>query len=479
MSRKIPPKASVTVSESERGLRDTENGKLVFTAYRGHRCGLLFKNGRLAAACVVPDQEEYAVGAVYIGKIQDVARNIDACFVEIGEDMNCFLPGKNALSPFLANRPFQGRLWKGDEILVQIDRDAKRTKQPSVTARISLANDFFALILGSSKMSFSSKLSRERRDAVCRMFEERGLLRDGCLIQDPVRLLPDEEERKRLAAAGLIPSEGEGAGTDTTETPPGEDAGRFPAVGVIVRTGLREERLEEEQVLASFYELTGQLYRLFRTALTRSCPSCLIEAPKPWEAALQSLAYPEEYQEIVTDSQGLYGELAAYCKEHLPDKEIRLYEDKSLSLAKLYSVESRLDEALRSRVWLKSGGYLVIEPTEALTAIDVNSGKCETGQKAADALYRLNREAAGEIARQLRLRNLSGMILVDFINMQDREKERELLEYLRVLTRQDRVSTTVVDITPLGLVEITRKRVNPPLSQQLGEREETYEMYRL
>lgn len=459
MSRSIPPKPSVTLTESERGLRETEDGKLIFTEYRGRRCALLMRGGRLLAASFFTADTEGSIGSVYIGKIKNIARNIDACFVEIGEEQVCFLPLKKAETPFLTNRPYDGRLLEGDELLVQIERDAQKNKQPSVTANISLANDYFALMLGSSRLGFSSRLERETRDKVTRLFTEKGLLRQGCLPQTPEALLTDAEELEALRRADLIP--------DTASC--WETHSQYPPIGAIVRTkiGRESEEIGADTVSTCFFQLTKEMFRLLRTARTRSCHTCLLQAQSPWETALGSLAYPEEYCEIVTDSPELCRELEAYCARHLPDKEVRLYQDKSLSLSKLYSLESRMDTALKPKVWLKSGGYLIIEPTEALTVIDVNSGKNDAGRVPAEAIRKLNLEAAEEIAIQLRLRNLSGIILVDFVNMAEEKSGRELLEHLRELVRHDRMKTTVVDITPLGLVEITRKKGNPPLAEQL------------
>ncbi len=119
-------------------------------------------------------------------------------------------------------------------------------------------------------------------------------------------------------------------------------------------------------------------------------------------------------------------------------------------------------------VWLKCGGCLIIDNTEALTVIDVNSGKCEAGTDSGTAYHKINLEAAEEVARQLRLRNLSGIIIVDFINMQSARDNRNLLHYLRELTARDRVLTKVVDITALGLVEITRQKISKPLREQFS-----------
>ena len=145
---------------------------------------------------------------------------------------------------------------------------------------------------------------------------------------------------------------------------------------------------------------------------------------------------------------------------------IRLYQDTLLSLSSLYSLEKKLENAFSSHVWLKSGGFLVIEPTEALTVIDVNSGKYEAGRNANETYRKINLEAGEEVARQLRLRNLSGIIIVDFINMRSGQYRQELLHYMRELTAKDRISTRIIDITPLGLMEITRKKINKPLREQ-------------
>ena len=138
-----------------------------------------------------------------------------------------------------------------------------------------------------------------------------------------------------------------------------------------------------------------------------------------------------------------------------------------LSLGKLYGLDSKADMALGTRVWLKSGGYLVIEPTEAMTVIDVNSGKYEAGKGTQETAFRINCEAAEEIALQLRLRNLSGMILVDFINMDSKEREEQLLQQLKSAVQGDKQKTNVIDMTALGLVEITRKKSYKPLREQL------------
>ena len=170
----------------------------------------------------------------------------------------------------------------------------------------------------------------------------------------------------------------------------------------------------------------------------------------------------DEYNEIITDDENVYENLKCSFSN------IRLYDDKSFTLDKLYSLNTAIEEALSKKAWLKCGGYLMIEHTEAMTVIDVNSGKF-TPAKGTDkekAYLKVNEEAAVEIARQLRLKNISGIIIADFINLNDEEDRVTLLEILKNETAGDTETVCVVDITPLGLVEITRKKNLPPLYEQ-------------
>lgn len=172
---------------------------------------------------------------------------------------------------------------------------------------------------------------------------------------------------------------------------------------------------------------------------------------------------PEEYSEIVTDDRAVYENLNSTF-DH-----IRLYEDETFDLSKLYSLRSMLDEVTDRKVWLKCGGYISVEHTEAMTVIDVNSAKYSPGKSTdkESAYMNVNTEAAIEVCRQLRLRNISGMIVVDFINLSSDEDKQALLNILNEEARKDTVKVSVLDITALGLVEITRKKEFPPLYEQL------------
>lgn len=488
MSRNISAKASVTITAEETAGRKTEQGKLIFTKYKGHDCALLIHNDRLKAASFFHSGKRTdaqlgnggkvpaAIGAIYIGKIKNVVKNINACFVEIANGEICFLPMKNAVTPYLVNRTYDGRLLEGDELLVQIERESQKTKQASVTAHISLANDYFVISIGSSKVRYSSNINDETKRKIQFLFTEMAIFSEGCLIQDIRNLLniqntENQEEKSPLARAGYKMT--------------------LPSTGCIVRTKAAETT-DSGALLRHFFSLTAQYAELLHTALHRSCFSCIKEAPSAIENVLQQLAGKEEYQEIVTDDEVIFTQLqkimdmeegsfkeASRYSEAEPymenSKRLRLYQDNLLSLSKLYSVEGRLEEAMERRIWLKSGGYLFVEPTEAMTVIDVNSGKYEAKKGAEESYLKINLEAAEEIVLQLRLRNLSGIIIVDFINMKTEEERRLLLKHLRELVNRDnnalhhKINTTIVDMTPLGLVEITRKKVNKPLAEQWAD----------
>ena len=167
----------------------------------------------------------------------------------------------------------------------------------------------------------------------------------------------------------------------------------------------------------------------------------------------------------------MYEEIKEFLEEHQPEdlEKLRLYSDKLLPLYKLYSIEKHVENALKERVWMKSGAYLVIQPTEALTVIDVNTGKCIDKKRDDRAYLKINIEAAKEAARQIRLRNLSGIILIDFINLSSKELMDELMEYFGKELRRDPIATTLVDITKLQLVEVTRKKIRKPFHEAFYE----------
>lgn len=397
-----------------------ENGKLLLTYYKNKILLLHIQDNRLIFAQAFSAKNESILGNIYVGKVTNVVKNIDAAFVEIYPGQICFLPLKECRHAILTNRVFDKRILAGDEIIVQVVKEAAKTKQPSVTANISFTGTYCVVTTGKKKIGYSNKLKVYEKEKLEKFSSE---------------FFTESENLKH-------------------------------ALGYVFRTNCRELHGNFEPLSEELSALTKKAEDFLNTAVHRTCYSLLAESPAPFLSALKSM-YQNEYDEIITDDKELYEKLKG-C-DGLPNEKIRFYEDERLSLQKLYSVETKLSEALSKQVWLKSGGYLVIEPTEALTVIDVNTGKSIGKCTPEEHYFRTNKEAALEIARQLKLRNLSGIIIVDFINMESKEMEEELMVVLKNSLKGDSVKTTVVDITPLGLVEITRQKINKPLAEQMRE----------
>ena len=404
-------------------LRSTQQGKLLLTKWQEKPLALLIRENRLLQVAV-PDEHASKVGAIYLGKVKKVQKNIDACFVEIADKELVYLPFSKCKHPFLTNRSFDGRILEGDELLVQIERDALKTKQAAATTVITVTGRFAVFNTGSERTGISAKLTDEERERL------RSFLLNHNLT----------DSRLHWPIPGI----------------PG-----FPPYGAVIRT--EASVVDEAILLQEIRGLLEQFTGLFTKALHSTCFTCLSSAKSPWESCLEQIP-TLEYEEAVTDVVSLHEDLAAYfANREIP---FRLYEDEAYPLSKLYGLDSKMENALSRRIWLKSGAYLIVDITEALTVFDVNSGKYELKKASAEAFYQINLEAAREIALQIRLRNLSGIILVDFINMEDTSYEEKLLEYMKQLIRQDKITTNVIDITPLGLMEITRKKVNKTLAEQ-------------
>lgn len=415
------------------------DSKLILTKVNSIRCAVLMKGNQLVAASF-PDEDEKIMDGIYVARIRDVVKDLNACFAEIDKGVTCFLPGTQMQTPFYLSG-IDGEIPKGraprqgDLLLVQGLREAQKNKRPAVTTRLSASNRFFVLIFGSSKTNFSKKLSPQRIETLKRefctgkYFDDMGNLRPWTWVE-----------------AGEC-----------------EYLDAFPPVDLILRTECGDVPIPILQ--KAFEELLQEFFQLLKSAFYRSPFTCLRKPPSPWQDVISRLASAEEYQELLTDDEELFQELQ---REELvpPGKNLRLYEDPSYPLDKLYSLSTKLEEALSARVWLKSGAYLVIEPTEALTVIDVNSGKYEARKGDQDFYRDVNLEAAKEIARQIRLRNLSGMILIDFINMKDSADQEALMLEMERLLQGDLVRSNVVDFTRLGLMEITRMKTVPTLLEQ-------------
>lgn len=380
----------------------------------------LEEDGHIMELMLEEKGKKSILGNIYVGQVENIAANIQAAFVMIDPDTRCYLPLSDVKNPvFSSGRTGDAPLRPGDMLLVQVSREAMKGKLPAVTTNLNFTGKYLVLTTGEKKIGFSKKLIQEEKNKLNKWLEE---------------------ER------AVSPRE----------------------YGIVVRTNAgeasKEEFLTELSFLKRLYEKTAVYGR------SRTCFSCVYETEPFYMNAVRD-TYSKHLDEIVTDIPEVFEHIVAYLKEvsHGEENKVRLYEDALLPLYKLYRIGMVLEEVQKQKVWLKSGGFLVIQQTEAFVSIDVNSGKF-TGKKKAEETYRkINLEAAGEIARQLRLRNLSGIILIDFINMENLDHQDELFHVLQKHLRKDSVKAKAVDITPLHILEMTRKKVRRPLSEDLKE----------
>ena len=362
-------------------------------------------------------QGRYQIGDIYIGKVKNIVRNIGAAFIEIESGVNCYYDMKDAENAVFTSKTGKKPLCIGDELVVQVSKEAVKTKSPTVTSNISLTGRYAVITHGNTRIGVSSKVPKK--------------------IRDNYREQLQKYENDRF--------------------------------GIIVRTNAKDASVED--VEDEIRKLSGEYEKIVAAAPSRTCFSCLKSAPPSYITDLKNV-YTEGLEEIVIGDRELYTKIQSYFISEFPEKEgiLRLCDDPDFPLGKRYGTETILEKALRDKVWLRNGGYLVIQPTEALTVIDVNSGKNTGKEKNEEGIMRINLEAAREAAHQIRLRNLSGIIIVDFINLEEKENTAGLLREFRRRLSQDPIQTTLVDITPLNLVEVTRKKVRKPLYETVQRR---------
>lgn len=421
------------LERNEHRLNNTSQGKVIFTKIRNVPCGVLLKDNSLISAAFLDNAPKIS-GGIYIARIKDVVKEIHAYFVEIAKDVVCFLPMSDA-KHFVSLSGNPAELHQGDFLLVQGVREAQKTKSATVSAHISISNTYFAISFGSRYTGYSSKISRSKKD----------LIRDS-LSTNPL-----------LDGNGNLKSFHELYPNDFNNIP-------LPEIGIVVRTAAENAKISTLESALS--DLVNDFYCLLKSSLHKTVFSCIQRPKKSWEEILNTLGYSSEFSEILTDDNHLFQELEEAQQIHNAFPSLRYYNDPSFPLEKLYSLSTKLDEALKPRIWLKSGAYLIIEPTEALTVIDVNSGKYEASKDKEQYYLHINLEAATEISHQLRLRNISGIVVVDFIDMKSSDNQNTLLKHMKDEVLSDPISVNVIEITKLGLMEITRKKNLPTLLEQ-------------
>ena len=389
------------------------SNEVVITNYKNQHLIVNLEDNK-AVEMFIKSPNALEIGDVYIGKVKNIVDNIQAAFIEVSPGVVGYYSLKTN-TEHLFTRPVSRKLCAGDEIVVQVERGSIKSKAPVLTSRIQLQGEHVVLLANYHFVGISKKITQQA-------------IREGV----------------KSIAHKLI----EGTGH-----------------GIICRTESAE--LSEDVLNKEYSHLMVDYNNIMTTSKTRTCYSKLYSMPKNW----LSYVHADHLSglRVITDLPEVYDEMVQWSKMNDVSPELELYTDVSYPLIKLKSLETQIDRALSRNVWMRSGASLVIEPTEALTSIDVNTSKTETHKKQEAAFLQINLEAAKEVCRQIRLRNLSGIIIVDFINLSDKNNENLLMSELKRLASQDPVQLNVIDMTPLGLVELTRKRTYRPLHEQIRE----------
>jgi ribonuclease E len=360
------------------------------------------------------------VGNVYLGRVQNVLPGMEAAFVDVGRGRNAVLyAGEVNWSPEdLEGAPprIEHVLKNGQSVLVQVTKDPIGGKGARLTAQISLPGRFLVLAPNSDVSGIS-------------------------------RRLPDAERRRlKSFVKNLKPKEH----------------------GLIVRTAA--EGASEEALAGDLARLLDEWAQIEKRSKKAKAPAVLYEEPELTVRVVRDLFTDEEYRDLITDSPRIFGLVTDYLRDVAPDvlSKVRLHEGPLPAFEEFHIVE-QIHKGLDRKVWLPSGGYLVIDRTEAMTVIDVNTGKSVGKSNLEETVVNTNLEAAREVARQLRLRDIGGMIIIDFIDMLLEQNKAKVIDAMRESLAQDKSRSQVFDISPLGLLEVTRKRVSGGLLEAFSE----------
>jgi len=390
----------------------------------------LIEGQRLAELYVERQSKRGMVGNIYKAKVSRVLPGMQSAFVNIGADRSAFLYGGDVVDPdYLAtlknqsqqdpresnNRtPIEKVLREGQEIIVQVAKEPLGTKGPRVTMVVTIPGRYLVLMPEFNSVGIS-------------------------------RRIEDEAVRQRLLA-------------EVEQVRPKDK-------GVIIRTAAMEAQTEHLQKDLDYLLKVWESVQEKR--VKSAAPALLYQEPDLVLKTTRDL-YTEDVAEIIVDDQQVYEQLQHFMQDSIPgaDQKLGLYAGKDL-IFDHYGLEIEIANALSRKVWLPSGGYLVIDQTEALTSFDVNTGKFVGSLNAQDTILKTNVEAIDEIVHQLRIRNLGGIIVIDFIDMESFADQQKVNERLLEALKADKSRTNVLAINELGLVQMTRKRTRESLERVL------------
>ncbi len=421
------------------GLRRKTGNKLVISVEKLERRVALLEDGQLEEYSVERDSSRNIAGSVYKGRVKNIEPGLKAMFVDIGLEKNAFLHFWDAIPAALDSgieeierperaegrkRPKKQRLTAkdipsiypvGSEVIVQVTKGPIGTKGPRVSTNLSFAGRYLVL------MPFSERSGISRK------------------IEDP-------KERARLRKI-----------LRELEIPDG--------IGVIIRTVGEGQRAR--YFVRDLHYLLEQWARVEEQIAELPAPARVFEEPDLVERTVRDFL-TDEIDEVVCDDHAAVDRMVQMVGEisRRARSRIKFY-DGAAPIFETFGVQKQIDDAFHRQVWLKCGGYIVIDETEALVAVDVNTGRNKGGRDVEKTILQTNLEAADEIARQLRLRNIGGLIIGDFIDMKNRKDQQMVYGRMRERLKRDKAKTHVLPLSSLGLMEMTRQRAQESLSDSI------------
>lgn len=411
------------------------------------------ENGVLQEIYVERTVKRGLVGKIFKGKVSRVLPGMQAAFIDVGMERTGFLHLSDIVEPGdendgehhpkeIQDTPIESLLAEGQEILVQVIKDPLGTKGARLTTRLTIASRYLVFIPDYPAIGISQRIEDE---------EERSRLRQIILqYQNPAL--------EQIAV---------GDDTNVVLHTTMQEPALLKKGGFIVRTAA--EGADQEDI----YKDIGFLHKLWDSIQTRTlsttAPGIVYEDIPLALRVLRDLVN-SEIEKIRIDSNETCKRLTEFAERYIPELQDRIeHYPGERPILDLYSVEDEIQKALNRKVQLKSGGHLIIDQTEAMTTIDVNTGGFVGHRNLEETIYKTNLEAAQTIARQLRLRNLGGIIIIDFIDMQDSEHARQVQRALEKHLDRDNSKITLSELTSLGLVQLTRKRTRESLEHILCE----------
>ncbi|HYH27780.1 MAG TPA: Rne/Rng family ribonuclease [Actinomycetota bacterium] len=414
-------KGTVTRRRREPMIRpERRTDKVMLITEVGERDQIVVaEDGQLAEHYVTRAGSRSMVGNIYVGRVQNVLPGMEAAFVDVGKGRNAVLyAGEVSYDEEVDEdaRRIEQALKPGQSVVVQVTKDPMGGKGARLTGQVSLPGRYLVYVPDGGASGISRRLPEK----------ERNRLRDVL---------------KKIRPSGS---------------------------GVIVRTAA--EGASEEGLAADLERLRKAWDSIKRKSRRGKVPRLIYEEPELTVKVVRDVFSPVEFREIVTDAPAVYERVTAYLEDIAPDllDKVRLHTG-PLSVLEEFRVHEQIHKAIERKVWLPSGGYLIFDRTEAMTVIDVNTGKAVGKTNLEETVVATNLEAAKEIARQLRLRDIGGIIVIDFIDMLLQANRNKVIRALKEEMAQDRTRSQVFDITPLGLLEVTRKRVSAGLVEAFSE----------